>query len=1407
MSFLHRVADNTFYLHIMKRTLFIALLAMCGMAQAAEPVAHTITMRENGTDTLSSGLSQININGGESINFDNGWMMEFTVNSSTLAEGGKKVIFRAQGDGGGGLEISLIGNNGIALSDGWASTMMSQTISLTLGTMYRVGYDIQTETLYLTNTETGDFTTGSWADNGYANMGTHASVFRADSDNLSVTVGTGYDMNGITGDAFKSYVTAVQSYADMYWQGTTDGTWSDASWSTSATDNQVLRNYREEAVAHFTDLGGAAIAVTISGSTTTAGINVSGGEYQFNGAYYLAPLPSLTVSNDAIAKFDNNITADVVEISGTSTLLSAKNITVNATLNMSSGNLIADKLEGSGVVEITGGTIQLTNGSEVTGGTTITDATIVDSTLNGSDAAPISIGAVHIDGSSTTLSNITLNNSITVDNGNLAFDGIITIGKEFAGETQTYYSKDTVDKDSGNGYRHTTTNYYVLKDTDMANVFCDTTTTTWMANGSVAQWNGDGTVFAESKMNYDIYWVLQDEVNYDSTLKNLLQSKATSQIIVEGGHLVIPGEYNSKSNIVIRGTGSAVTAQDIYVTESLSMSGGSLTANRLMGEGSVIITGGELELTNGSEVTGGVSITNATIVGDTVLAGTTNTPIAIGDSTIKANSVTIADASVTGTIHVESGKLTLQGTMKLDPSFKGTDIHTYSLDGKLPGSDNGYRTEYTQYVVITGDIASVDATAARWRLNDNRATWLGDGTVMANMEIDTDVYYINKGVTTYDKAVQEMLVANETEDIELKGGTLEISCAYTAPIDIVAAQDDSTIILSGEGALKRSSIKLSSAGILLDGDGSYDTEHATYLHEKGAVSLADSWTGTVYAGNIEAEALNISHLTRAGSKLKMGNVTATSIVSGAAAAITAQTLTLSRGASVLDAQQVTLNALSLGSDAAAASLTTSGVLAMKGSVTLGNVDSTLKVGSLSSDTKQININMSEYQLTRTGSELVLMQLTDEGVDASEVVVTLNNSVETSDSKYFRSIHWNDKGNKVILSSTFNPEYYNSHAYTSNGIVGAALLTKVAETPRPRTRSQESDLDKVMDSIDILVTKGYNGMSADTLMAATAGSSTATLGLAMSADMERQMQAIRNRTSQMGLDQRIVNENLPYFNAWVNAEGNHSKQGADGTMPGYTLSNWGATVGADANLNDHWTVGLAFTNMRGDLTSDGPDHLDGEMDTYYVTPFARYKNRAWSHSFIGSFGIMDSSYDRVVNYVGGSYSTNGSAKGVGFGLMYEVGRSFAITETGSTSLQPVLNISYRYNTVEGYDENGGDAALSVGRQRMGTVTLGAGLRMHTVVGESIYNRSSFMELRGMLKAYTGDRQNDASVALRSGNAGGEVSSAEQGAVGFEMGVGITIPLGASSGSLFMDGSVEVRSDYTNVNGTIGYRYNF
>lgn len=409
-------------------------------------------------------------------------------------------------------------------------------------------------------------------------------------------------------------------------------------------------------------------------------------------------------------------------------------------------------------------------------------------------------------------------------------------------------------------------------------------------------------------------------------------------------------------------------------------------------------------------------------------------------------------------------------------------------------------------------------------------------------------------------------------------------------------------------------------------------------------------------------------------------------------------------------------------------------------------------------------------------------------------------------KYFdmSTIKVDAYGNVVADRNTsFYTGNLDEGATSANGAAGLGLADEALVALNPQGAAQKGDLADVLDRLDALVATG-NTAAADELGASLAGASTAVLGMAVSGDVDRQLQAIRNRTTTMGVDQSVANEDMPYFNAWINAEGDRSELSESGTEGGYELSSWGGTVGFDVDLCPTFTAGMALTAMYGDIDTTGADKASGNIDTYYVTAFARYAPSAWTHTFVATVGMSDISLDR---HVAGA-EVEGETDGLSFGLMYEVGRVFALTEDGSTCLQPVFNVTWKHTAIDAYTEDGSDLALEVDEQTLDTVTFGLGARLQTVVGESMYNRTSILEARVLAKADVGDRSGSADVALSAlPGAKASVDSAEMGAFGLEAGAGLTIPVGDEGGSIFMDASVELRSDYTNVNGTVGYRINF
>lgn len=424
-----------------------------------------------------------------------------------------------------------------------------------------------------------------------------------------------------------------------------------------------------------------------------------------------------------------------------------------------------------------------------------------------------------------------------------------------------------------------------------------------------------------------------------------------------------------------------------------------------------------------------------------------------------------------------------------------------------------------------------------------------------------------------------------------------------------------------------------------------------------------------------------------------------------------------------------------------------------------------------------------------------------------VVLTGTRQMQALLEKYYANAYLAADGTIRVDRVT---DYYqqNMQGVSGNAEVGVNMLDKALLTKNPQAHeAQYADLASVMNSLDAALIDG-NSTEAERIAAAVAGASNAALSMALAGDMERQLTSIRNRTTTMGVDQCAVNHDMPYFNAWINAEADNRELESDGTLPGFDYTSFGGTVGFDVDMTPRLTFGVALSAMRGDFSSDGSDKLDADVDSYYLTAFARYGVRRWVHTFVASVGTADASMERSVSHSGGSYTAQADTSATSFGAMYEVGYVIPVDPDATACLQPVFNVMFAHTSVDGYSETGSDAGLEVGGADLTTVTVGAGVRFQSAVGQNVFNRTSIFESRAVLKAHAGDREGTVNNILSAvPGATGSVSSAERNAFGFEVGAGITVPLGSKSGSIFVDGSVDLGSGYTAANATVGYRLNF
>lgn len=403
--------------------------------------------------------------------------------------------------------------------------------------------------------------------------------------------------------------------------------------------------------------------------------------------------------------------------------------------------------------------------------------------------------------------------------------------------------------------------------------------------------------------------------------------------------------------------------------------------------------------------------------------------------------------------------------------------------------------------------------------------------------------------------------------------------------------------------------------------------------------------------------------------------------------------------------------------------------------------------------------------------------------------------------------WLTVENNLLL---FNADINTANTYAAmadspNALAGANLMWAVPDyvlAANPHLRALDEALFE-------LVSRNRRDEAND-LMVALSGAAATVQGLAFSADMERQLRAMRNRGACMGLAPCLEYPDLPYVNFWVNAEGNFRKLDADGSDCGYSFNNWGGTLGCSFDLDPHWSLGAAFTAMFGDLGARGRGVgvAEGDLDTYYASLLAHYTHYAWEHSLALCFGWCESSFRRNVRYDGGGYRAKGRTDGLGFGFLYELVYGISLDEEGDAVLQPLANVSYTRTGLDAYGESGSGAALHFDKQKMNAWEFGLGARLQAPVAETLANLTVLSECRALVKFPAGDRRSTAgsSFVLNPGN-GASVRSAERKRIGVELGAGLCVPLDMEGGALFMDAAALLWSDTYDFNAVVGYKMKF
>ena len=1227
-------------------------------------------------------------------------------------------------------------------------------------------------------------------------------AFTADGTADSTQAGVLYDYK-LEWDGTTLNLVAAISSAGYVWEGDVDYAWETAgNWGVDAVPN-------DESSVFLT--GGERTNVLISSEAEAGSITVedwteSRQDLNLGGNGSLAVTKDITINNGnlhvmvdttvggnisvngssvfAVESFDGG--AKTVEVAGDltnnrevqvmegGTLDITGNVVNNGTIVNLGGTLSAGSMTNSDTLAVVGGSVTVDGALTNSGTVEALDGTLTVGSLANKGEGTLSVegATVIVNGDVDNDGSIVVTGGEATVNGNLDNSGALTI---VSGSV-------TVGEEDATGT--TLTNSGTITIGTAAEGETPATTGSLVVNGDLANSGADNNIVVNDKSTLTVTGNL-NAADMDLGFDGIVTVGGTATMdnlnIEEGA------EFTAE-NAVIKDTldndGSLSVGKDVDGT----LTGGDLSITTLTGSGDVNVgTDGKLSITNDADFTGKINSEGAIVVsGEATLSTKTDNG---GDITTTQLTVTeAANGSTMGTL--TTGGIVIESMTTEAPSLNLDSIATNAADGTVAVT----LTQMNSTTGVDGIISAVDAAVAadEGGLSYHLLSIAnGTGAVLELVEDEASHQYLLKkgynhsdlmsiasfalraGSTdayisfwqqSEDEATWDMSGDTTIAGLVVRDASGMLSEDILDNVQKVVMTGEQTIDLSGDDLTRLTLNKLTNK------DGETDSK----LTLEGDATDTVTINNAAYAGTVELDTL---------SAVISGTVDTIEAGEGTGITATVKDTTINvNGSDVLLSGSMENGAINIAQGAGVAADSDLGISGTDLNIAYDDKGATTMDTTGVSETGQTLVDLGN--MTGTAGDIVI------GKDGKNSALL---------EKYFDMSTAKLKDGSIVADR--NTSYFSDNytAESANGEAGMTLADAALLKLNPQM-DRDSELGAMLTAIE----NAGSTTARDELAASLAGASSAVLGMAVSGDVDRQLRAIRNRTTTMGVDQSVANEDMPYFNAWINAEGSMNELSDNGTEGGYKLNSWGGTVGFDVDVCPTFTAGMAFTAMYGDLDVTGADTATGDLDTYYLSAFARYSESAWTHTFVATVGTGDISMKRTV--LGSEQKVETDA--LSFGLMYEVGRVFALDEDGSACLQPVFNVTWKHTTVDGYTEDGSDLALKVDEQTVDTVTFGLGARLQAVVGESMYNRTSIFEARVLAKADVGDRNGSADVGLASlGCTKHEVESAEMGAFGLEAGAGLTIPVGEEGGSIFMDASVELRSDYTDVNGTVGYRINF
>lgn len=200
-------------------------------------------------------------------------------------------------------------------------------------------------------------------------------------------------------------------------------------------------------------------------------------------------------------------------------------------------------------------------------------------------------------------------------------------------------------------------------------------------------------------------------------------------------------------------------------------------------------------------------------------------------------------------------------------------------------------------------------------------------------------------------------------------------------------------------------------------------------------------------------------------------------------------------------------------------------------------------------------------------------------------------------------------------------------------------------------------------------------------------------------------AIGNRAASVGANS---GDALIETGAWVKVLSGKSDQGTRGGIAGYDSDSKGLIVGADGKLNEQTTLGLAFSHVRTDVSSDNGN--DTDVTTNLLSAYGSWEQGPYSVLGTLSLGKGDNESKR---YVAGERAKGDYDSSI---LAADLNAGYTIKLNENLSVVPTVATRYSKIKIDGFTEKGTAAALRTGSQSLEVFDLGAGVRLDGQYGD-------------------------------------------------------------------------------------------